>query len=827
MVDEMRFDQENRKREQISRRSLLQRFLLFSSAGVLSSARPKLISAHRLFRESPGSLPAILESFSPGPVTGNGFGAAPRYDRWQVIGPGGGGGMFLPTISPHNTRSVLEFCDMTGAYISHDGGESWRMFNLGGSVSFFLFDPVDPKTIYVKTSGGVLQMANDRSESSSSLFRSVDAGKSWKLVRADSTSTKPTGIIATLAVDPSDSTVLYAAFQNDQDFILHMSSNQGRNWEKVTDLPGGAVSVFIDPRSPRKDRTIYVIGSGSVAVREGGRWRSGELPKGLESRRSEPDLLRGVVSAGFPENGGKLVIYMIAGRQVHISDDGCERWRESPLPASSWPLMASAVATSLGHPDVAYVSYSNHRRGKEALFGTARTEDRGRSWKLVWKESTTSAANIHDSWLSNVFGPGWGGNPLNLGVAPTNPDVCFGTDSGRTLRTTDGGRTWQGVYSKELPDGSYTSTGLDVTTCYGVHFDPFDPKRIFITYTDIGLFRSENGGKGWRSSTAGVPARWANTTYWIVFDPKVRGRVWGAMSGIHDLPRPKMWAHASVANFTGGVCLSDDGGKTWKNSSEGMPQTSATHIILDPRSPVEARELYVTGFGRGVFKSVDGGQHWTLKNQGITEKEPLAWRLAQDHKGVLYLVVARRSDNGSIGGEGDGALYRSTDGAEHWTKVQLPEGCNGPEGLAVDPRAPGRLYLAAWGRHRPDSGSDGYVLLSTDGGRGWREAIAKGQNSYSGGGIFLSTDGGRSWRQVLSGDQHVYDVTIDPKDPNILYACGFESSAWRSANQGESWQRIRGFDFKWGHRVIPDPARREKVYITTFGGGVWHGPAEG
>ena len=65
--------------------------------------------------------------------------------------------------------------------------------------------------------------------------------------------------------------------------------------------------------------------------------------------------------------------------------------------------------------------------------------------------------------------------------------------------------------------------GLDVTNSYGYHFDPFDSKRQFITYTDIGLFRSEDGGTSWMSSTAGVPRRWVNTTYWMVFDPEGEG----------------------------------------------------------------------------------------------------------------------------------------------------------------------------------------------------------------------------------------------------------------------------------------------------------------
>jgi hypothetical protein len=80
---------------------------------------------------------------------------------------------------------------------------------------------------------------------------------------------------------------------------------------------------------------------------------------------------------------------------------------------------------------------------------------------------------------------------------------------------------------------------------------------------------------------------------------------------------------------------------------------------------------------------------------------------------------------------------------------------------------------------------------------------------------------------MLDRDQHVYDVTIDPGDPSTLYAAGFESSAWRSADQGLHWTRIPGFNFKWGHRITVDPTDRSKIYINTFGGGVWHGSVNG
>ena len=63
------------------------------------------------------------------------------------------------------------------------------------------------------------------------------------------------------------------------------------------------------------------------------------------------------------------------------------------------------------------------------------------------------------------------------------------------------------------------------------------------------------------------------------------------------------------------------------------------------------------------------------------------------------------------------------------------------------------------------------------------------------------------------------------KDARVLYATGFESAAWRSADRGLTWKRIPGFDFKWAHRVIVDPQDRSMIYITTFGGSVWHGPS--
>jgi photosystem II stability/assembly factor-like uncharacterized protein len=724
-------------------------------------------------------------------------GSQPRPGNFHIIGPGGGGAMFHPTVSPHDPRTVLIACDMTGSYISHDGGDSWRMFSLRGVVRFFVFDPLDARVMYAQADG---------------LWRSEDAGETWSLVYPQPATLKeikmssdhsdeeliaepnPLGNITAMAIDPADSRILYVVAGDKKKNVaaFFVSRDHGASWTKQQDLPELAEKLWVNPESPEASRTLLIAGAHFLMEKKGGEFKKLAGPPAKTFTDS---------SAGFNAEG-KATLYVIGDESAFVSDDEGASWKKVNLAGAGEKVRA--VATSLHHPETAYVSYRQLQRGGVKWMGVAKTTDGGKSWKLVWKEDSNKAAkpaaNVHDAWVTERFGSDWGENPLALGVADQDPNLGYGTDLGRTMRTTDGGATWVAVYSKKTGEG-WTSTGLDVTTSYGYHFDPFDHNRQFITTTDIGLFRSEDGGKSWMSSTQGVPKDWMNTTYWMEFDPKVKGRVWSVNSWTHDLPRPKMWRTQSISKYRGGVCRSDDGGKTWVKSNVGMEQTAATHILMDPSSPEGARVLYVAAYGRGVYKSVDDGHTWNLKNKGIKQQEPFAWRIIRDNKAALYVLISRRSEDGGIGNEKDGAIYKSTDGAETWSPVAMPEGSNAPNGLAIDPENPERLYLATWARAAGVHGD--------------------------GGGIYLSEDAGKTWKQVLERDRHVYDVTIDPRDSKILYAAGFESSAWRSADRGVTWTRISGFNFKWGHRVTPDPADQKKIYINTFGGGVWHGSVDG
>ncbi len=745
---------------------------------------------------------------SPGP--------APRFDDWKILGPGGGGTMIAPTISPHDPEIVVEHCDMTGGYITHDGGMSWRMFNLRGGLVCHVFDPNNPKVIYAGNAG---------------LWRSEDTGQSWSLVLPDpakntqghhrgdhgdyslttddSQFPKDYPRVDAIAVDPADSRSLFVAFSSTraEPASLYHSADYGVTWSRIKEFDGERIlALHLQKGAPGTPSDVLAVFPSTVYRCIGGVWDWVGTPVTFRNAAA------GVTKSGEP------LLYATGPASwqgesleggAYISTDEGKTWQSTLNTFAGWdpserhsPIRFNAIACAARDADVAYVSFSLRTQTGHA-YGIIRTTDRGQHWSIVHKEAGQTDPRHPVSWLEARMPEGhsiYFDDIWSLGVAPTNGDICYVTDLFRTYSTHDGGQNWQTLNSYRLGSG-WTTTGLDVTTCYGLHFDPQDPKRRYITYTDIGLCRSEDGGQSWINSVEGVPGPWKNTTYWIALDPTVKDLLWGAFGHNHDLPRPKMWRRTDPDDFQGGVCVSTDGGKSWTPSTAGMPETAVTHILLDPTSPPGQRVLYACGFGKGVFKSSDNGKTWTLKNQGITQTQPFAWRITRATEGTLYLIVSRRSENGEIGDEGDGALYRSTNGAEHWERMALPAGCNGPSGLTIDPVHSSRLYLAAWGARTP--GGD------------------------TGGGIFVSDDSGKTWKPVFDQVQHVYDVTIDPKHPDTLYICGFDASAYRSTDAGKTWQRIRGYNFHWGHRIILDPEDASKIYITTYGGSLWHGPAAG
>ena len=796
------------------------------------------MAAWRSILSSAGFLFLVLLSSTACGKSGQQAAASQQQaEGWKVIGPGGGGGLFEPTIDPFDPRHVLMRCDMTGAYVTFDGGENWRMFDLWTVVTDFEFDPSARNTVYASSRGYLHDP--DRGSGLSLLCRSEDGGLSWSVVwpdvskaavqeRLQNSSLRPSeivlgtpdGTIEKVRVDPADSRRIYLGLTPLLPYIgrarpakeepsrLLLSTDRGASWRVLAELPDRRILAILPGSLDERPGEVTVFTErAAYRIKES----SGEM-----SPLSLPESYFLKAEAGKGDDGP--VIYLLsplkrtaggAAGGIYRSADRGASWVPAneglllDVPAGESPSLRT-LAVCATRPEVAYlsvVSRMNNAEGKvEPRDMVFKTGNSGQSWHPVYAANSDSVltGNFAGSWLEHSYGPGWGGAPIDLGVAPTDPDVCFAGDYGRAWSTSDGGKTWRELYSHNQPDGSYTSSGLDVTCCYGLHFDPFDSQHYFISYIDTGLFYTLNGGESWFHSIQGISGNWVNTCYWLDFDPTVKDRVWSAWANVHSLPRRSQFAPGRFQRGLGGVAFSEDGGRTWSKSSDGLPEHSVcTHLLLDPDSPPDSRTLYLCVFDQGVYKSTDGGRSWKASFQGLGANR-YAWETVPAGRKLFLLCVRGWPDDTT---EVDGALYVSEDGAETWRSAPLPEGVTGPLDLLADPQTPERMYLSCWPK-------------TVD-------------NKDIRGGVYRTEDGGQSWRQVFDEQVRVYAAAFDPRNTDVLYINTFQNAAYRSEDRGEHWERLPGYRFKWGHRPVPDPTNPDRLFLTTYGGSVFYGPATG
>ena len=768
---------------------------------------------------------------------------SPSTGRWQRLGPGGGGSTFIPTISPTDPDTLLLRCDMTGSYLSADGGQSWAMHNFPGGVGAYAFDPSAPQTLYVGAAG---------------LHRSTDGGQSWRLLfphpdtvqgiaylgdHADCSyiTTDPAAAdktrVSAIAVDPAHPATIYMGMGG----YLLCSTDAGHTWTAIAALDGSILALYshvsLRGAIAFTSRSLYKVARDTRQIaRQDLSGPVGEITAVAAGHVPETNATRVYALTASTWDGEKL-----AGG-IHISDDSGNTWRLSSsgltdnlahFPDDEGPGFA-AIACAANDSRAAYVICDCHfedRAGSEPglWYGALKTADAGATWQWVYRAGGGSAdytvrdgqeaANVRDSWVREAFS-GEFILLLDVGVYPGDGDIAVVTDWYRALKTTDGGATWNELYSARQPDGSVRSRGLDVTTCYGMHFDPFDPEHIVTSYTDIGYHHSFDEGRTWIRSVVGVPPAWDNTCYWAVFDPQVKDKLWSVWSSLHDFPRGKMTRDARwTRRGQGGVCVSTDGGRTWEPSSAGLGENApAASIALDPRSPAGSRTLYAAVYGTGVFKSTDDGRTWRAQNAGLGPNRH-AWELTLAADGALYLVLAlgpQFADGAPLRQPLAGEVYVSRDSAETWSPLPLPSGVLFPNSLTADPRHPRRLYLSCWATVELSDVIGGQVARKTGG----------NQRIESAGGVFVTEDGGQSWRSLFDTNAYVYGLSVDPRRDR-LFINTFSHAAYYSDDSGESWKPIDGYDFHWGHRVFPDPRDPDMIYLTTFGGGVYHGPATG
>jgi len=730
---------------------------------------------------------------------------------WRILGPGGGGAQYIPTIKPDDPDTVLVACDMTGVYITHNGGQGWTQINFKAWMRSFAFAPSRPETIYAGGTG---------------LYRSNDIGKNWYLVFPDpsavtaekntgdhaehryiSSDNWPGGKVETIQVDPIDPNHLLIGVNNGQ-LILFESMDEGKSWKEKTVLAGSNIlRSYLDVNPVTKQQKLFVFTTSGFF--EYSVYDTTVVQLTLPDEVKMTDFSAGVL----PDSGQPVFFITSPGlwkgsryqSGVYRSLDRGKTWEEisTGLEADLRPGLfreLNRVATCSTDANTVYVSAvePGDDASEDIYFGVFKSIDLGKTWQWVLRLGQEQPENRTTGWVEKDYGPTWGGAPFYMSVAPSSPDVCYATDWGTTYRTVDGGKTWQQLYCEVYPNGSASTRGLDVTNINYICFDPFNKDHMVLACTDIGAFHSMNSGVSWSHVSTGVPAKWAGNCYQMLFDPKVNGRAWAVWSDCHDLPRPKMFKSGRLNRYSGGVTRSDNNLESWEKSSKGLPANIVpTDIILDPKSEPGARSLYIAAVGKGVYKSVDDGRSWVKKSNGI-HGNMNAWRLIRLPDSTLYLLVCRGLEGERVI---DGALYCSKDGAETWQAIELPAGVNFPNDLCFDLENPKRMYLAAW------------------------PTTINGSEEF--GGLWKTEDAGINWVSCFNKSAHVYGVTIAQDNPETIYLTTFNSSVFRSDDRGMHWKRLGGYNFKWAKQPILDPYHQEMLYLTTFGSSIWYGPANG
>ena len=497
-----------------------------------------------------------------------------QFKRWTNVGIGGGGAMFYPAGSPHDPNLVFVSSDMGELYRSEDAGKTWRLLdwrNIPHSHSP-AFHPTDPKVIYAcALAGGVLRVSRDR-------------GLNWECVGGDSPAWKGDEL-SSIAFDRGNPKLMLLCGKN----ALYRSTDEGATWAAVKGAPGGLLGVHVDQTSPADKRVCVGAGESGVYRSEDGglTWAESSqgLPwKGISSFCGGSDAKSG--KAFFyclvpcKEEGGKI------GGGVYASADRGATWKSAMGEGilRGRPDQFKFMAMAETHPETVYVTNQGTDDPPPNHYTVFRTDDAGGHWRDVfYNEPRNAGCNTDVGWLTYDRTRGFGDRALGFNVNAGNPDEVFYTNFGEIFITINGGKTWYQAYSRRAESEGkpgkgqrWTSCGIEDTTCWRYVIDPSDKKRHFICYTDIGFSYSDDAGASWHydwAQVSGIPGGWGNTTYELAVDPDVPGLFWGAFSSMHDIPS---WRYCQGGKGgKGGICKSVDHCKTWKSSSQGLPNGPA------------------------------------------------------------------------------------------------------------------------------------------------------------------------------------------------------------------------------------------------------------
>jgi photosystem II stability/assembly factor-like uncharacterized protein len=415
------------------------------------------------------------------------------------------------------------------------------------------------------------------------------------------------------------------------------------------------------------------------------------------------------------------------------------------------------------------------------------------------------------------IGPMRGGRTRSAAVHPSHPYTFYmGVVNGGVWKTTDAGRTWASVFDEQPTQsiGALVVAPSNASVLYAGSGEGLQRPDLSI---GDGVYKSTDAGATWRH----LGLRDAQQIAAIAVDPRDANRLFVASLG-----------HPYGANPERGIFLSTDGGETFRPVLRKDDNVGGNDVDIDPSNPMvvyanlwESRQgpwenAAWLGNGGGLFKSTDGGATWKQLTNGLPEGvNQVNLAIAPGNSNRLYAMVASTG----VG------FYRSDDAGESWTRITTdtrPVGRIGGGDLPVpivDPKNPDVVIMAST-----------VSWKSVDGGRTWGPFKgAPGGEDYQGGwinpndpnlillvadqGAVVTLNGGASWSAWYNqSTAQLYHVAADNAFPYRLCSGQQESGSACVASRGNygvisdrDWLPV-GVD-EYGY-VAPDPLNPDIVF---------------
>src|SRR5262245_61997090 len=179
-----------------------------------------------------------------------------------------------------------------------------------------------------------------------------------------------------------------------------------------------------------------------------------------------------------------------------------------------------------------------------------------------------------------------------LAPDPSAPGTLYAGTDGGVFKSTDGGLSW-----------SLASTGLTDLRVKTITVDPASPGTLYAgTFT--GAFTSTDGAVTW---TAIAPDFIASPYAFsrVVIDPITRGTLYAETSFCFF-----------GCGYHGPLYKSIDGGATWNAITPTDSLSGIGSLVVDP---IVAGALYGTTLTGGTVRSTDGGETWGDFRDGLPE----------------------------------------------------------------------------------------------------------------------------------------------------------------------------------------------------------------